>query len=367
MPSEGDVRKALRAVKYPGFNRDIISFGLLKTIEIFNSDVYIELDVTTEDAHIPEIIQAESERAIAALPGVGRTRVSIKHQSRMRSTHSPTVIEDVQYVVAVASGKGGVGKSTVATNMAVALHHTGARVGLCDCDIYGPSIALMFGSKERPCIDEKDRLLPIECYGIKLMSMGFLLEEEKTPVVLRAPIVTRYVQQFLRQVYWSGLDYLILDFPPGTGDIQLTVVQTVSLSGAIIVTTPQEVALLDARKAASMFVKTQVSILGIVENMSYFLCPGDGKKYEIFGRGGGAREAGRLGIPLLAEIPVQPDVCITGDSGHPIVKKMPHSVVAQSFLSLAYQIRKRLEKSTSWGADREVTKKPADYGKQPPP
>ncbi|ALJ56994.1 Flagellum site-determining protein YlxH [Candidatus Xiphinematobacter sp. Idaho Grape] len=348
MPSEGDVRKALRTVKYPGFNRDIVSFGLLKTIEILNGDVHIELDVTTEDVHIPEKIQVESERAIATLPGVGHVRVNVKHQSRTRPTHGPTAIEDVQYVVAVASGKGGVGKSTVATNTAVALHHTGARVGLCDCDIYGPSIALMFGSKERPCIDkEKDRLLPIERYGIKLMSMGFLLGDEKTPVVLRAPIVTRYVQQFLRQVHWSGLDYLILDLPPGTGDIQLTVVQTVSLSGAIIVTTPQEVALLDARKAVSMFVKTQVSILGIVENMSYFLCPGDGKKYEIFGRGGGAREACRLGIPLLAEIPVQPDVCITGDSGHPIMRKMPHSIVAQSFLSLAHQIRERLEKETN--------------------
>jgi len=343
MPSEGDIRKALQTVKYPGFNRDIVSFGLVKTVGIFNDNVHIELDVTTEDACIPGKIQEESERAIAALPGVGHVQVNVKRRSRTRLMSSPTAIENVRHVVAVASGKGGVGKSTVATNMAVALQHIGARVGLCDCDIYGPSIALMFGSKERPCM-EKDHLLPVERYGIKLMSMGFLLEDEQTPVVLRGPIVTRYVQQFLRQVQWGSLDYLILDLPPGTGDIQLTVVQTVSLSGAIIVTTPQKVALLDARKAASMFVKTQVPILGVVENMSYFLCPGDGKKYEIFGRGGGVKEACRLGLPLLAEIPVQSDVCITGDSGHPIVKEMPHSTVARSFLSLASQIRERLEK-----------------------
>ncbi|QQY07666.1 MAG: Mrp/NBP35 family ATP-binding protein [Candidatus Xiphinematobacter sp.] len=344
MLSEGDVRKALQNVKYPGFNRDIVSFGLLKTVAISDDNVHVELDVTAEDARIPAKIQAESERAIAALPGISRVRVNVKHQSRTCLTSGPTAIEGVRYVVAIASGKGGVGKSTVAANTAVALQHIGARVGLCDCDVYGPSIPLMFGSKERPCMDDKDRLLPIERHGVKLMSMGFLLEDERTPVILRGPIVTRYVQQLLRQAHWGSLDYLILDLPPGTGDIQLTVVQTVSLSGAIVVTTPQEVALLDARKAAAMFVKTQVSILGIVENMSYFLCPGDGKQYEIFGKGGGAREARRLGLPLLAEIPVLSDVCATGDSGRPIVREMPHSIVAQSFLSLASQIREHLER-----------------------
>ncbi len=182
----------------------------------------------------------------------------------------------------MASGKGGVGKSTVAANLAVALEQTGARVGLCDCDIYGPSISLMFGTRERPTATEENMIVPIEQYGLRLMSMGFLLDDT-SPAILRGPMVTRYTQQFLRQVEWGELDYLVLDLPPGTGDIQLTIVQTVALSGAIIVTTPQEVALIDARKAATMFEKVNVPVLGLVENMSYFVSPSDDKRYDIFG------------------------------------------------------------------------------------
>lgn len=343
MPGESDVRQVLQTVKYPGFNRDIISFGLLKKVEIINDDVYIELSISTKDTHVAEQIQAASQHAIKTLPWVQNVEVKVHHLTRTGLIDTPTAIEGVQHVITIASGKGGVGKSTVAANISVALRCTGARVGLCDCDIYGPSIALMFGSKERPYMDNQNRIVPIERYGIQLMSMGFFLDD-KMPAILRGPVVTRYTQQFLRQVQWKDLDYLILDLPPGTGDIQLTIVQTVSIAGAIIVTTPQEVALLDARKAASFFVKTKISVLGIVENMSYFLCPGDGRRYEIFGRGGGAREAHRLGIPLLAEIPIQPDVCSTGDHGRPITDERPNSVVSQSFLSLAYQVRKCLEK-----------------------
>lgn len=343
MLNENNIREALRSVKYPGFSRDIVSFGLLKAIEISEGKVRVQLAITTGDPKIPEQIRLESQQAIKHLPGVRDVQVRVDVHGTTPSAGPSTSIEGTRYVIAVASGKGGVGKSTIAANIAIALYRTGVRVGLCDCDIYGPSIALMFGSNERPYADEQNRILPIERYGIKLMSMGFLLENQ-SPAILRGPLVTRYTQQFLRQVDWSGLDYLILDLPPGTGDIQLTIVQTVALSGALIVTTPQEVALIDARKAASMFSKTQVPILGIIENMSYFLCPGNGRKYAIFGQGGGKREAQRLGVPLLAEIPIQPDVCIAGDKGRPIVDTTPNSVIAQTLLSVARSIREYLER-----------------------
>src|SRR5204862_433887 len=200
-----------------------------------------------------------------------------------------------KHSIAIASGKGGVGKSTVAANLAVALEQTKARVGLCDCDIYGPSISLMFGTRDRPMATEENKIVPIEQYGLRLMSMGFLLDDT-SPAILRGPMVTRYTQQFLRQVAWGDLDYLVLDLPPGTGDIQLTIVQTVTVDGTIIVTTPQEVALIDARKAVSMFAKVNVPILGLIENMAWFEGD-DGKKYHIFGQAGGVREAQSMNVP----------------------------------------------------------------------
>jgi len=250
-------------------------------------------------------------------------------------------IPGIKHVVAVASGKGGVGKSTVAANLAVALEQTAARVGLCDCDIYGPSISLMFGTRERPTATEENKIVPIEQYGLRLMSMGFLLDDT-SPAILRGPMVTRYTQQFLRQVEWGELDYLVLDLPPGTGDIQLTIVQTVALSGAIIVTTPQEVALIDARKAATMFDKVNVPVLGLVENMSYFVSPSDGKRYNIFGSGGGEREARRLRVRLLGQIPIDIATREAGDRGIPIVSEDRESPVTVEFLKIAQRIRDEL-------------------------
>jgi len=241
----------------------------------------------------------------------------------------------------VASGKGGVGKSTVAANLALALEQTRARVGLCDCDIYGPSISLMFGTRERPMATEENKIVPIEQYGLRLMSMGFLLDDT-SPAILRGPMVTRYTQQFLRQVEWGELDYLMLDLPPGTGDIQLTIVQTIALSGAIIVTTPQEVALIDARKAATMFDKVNVPVLGLIENMSYFVSPSDGKRYDIFGSGGGEREAKRLRVPLLGQIPIDIATREAGDRGMPIVGEDHQSPVAAEFRRIAENLRKTL-------------------------
>jgi ATP-binding protein involved in chromosome partitioning len=247
-------------------------------------------------------------------------------------------IDGVRHVIAIASGKGGVGKSTVAANLAIALQQSGAHVGLCDCDLYGPSIGLMFGSNERPMATEENRILPIERHGLRLMSMGFLLDDA-SPAILRGPMVTKYTQQFLRQVEWGELDYLVLDLPPGTGDIQLTIVQTVALAGAVIVTTPQEVALIDARKASTMFQKVNVPVLGLIENMSYFLSPSDGKRYDIFGNGGGEREAARLKVPLLGQVPIDIPTREGGDRGVPITLQDPENAVAQEFRKIAQQLR----------------------------
>src|SRR6267154_1416280 len=342
--SEEQVRNALKLVKYPGFSRDIVSFGLVKSIEIDNGEVKDQLALATNDPNVPATIKKDAESALRDIEGVRSAKVLI-------DIHAPpggagggmasTRIPGVRHVIAVASGKGGVGKSTVAANLAVALEQTEARVGLCDCDIYGPSISLMFGSRDRPMATEENRIVPIEQYGLKLMSMGFLLDDA-APAILRGPMVTRYTQQFLRQVEWGELDYLVLDLPPGTGDIQLTIVQTVALSGAIIVTTPQEVALIDARKAATMFQKVNVPVLGLVENMSYFVSPSDNKRYDIFGSGGGEREAKRLRVPLLGQIPIDIATREAGDRGEPIVGQDRQSPVAVEFNKIAARIRKTL-------------------------
>ena len=344
--TEDQIRQTLASVKYPGFTRDIVSFGLLKHIHIEGNDVTVQMALTTADARVPQEIKQDAERVLGAIPGVGKVAVKIDihaptgtpGQGGTQAALSQTQIEGVKHVIAVASGKGGVGKSTVAANLAVALKESGAAVGLCDCDLYGPSVALMFGTSERPYASEDNRILPIERYGLKLMSMGFLLDDA-APAILRGPMVTKYTQQFLRQVDWGELDYLILDLPPGTGDIQLTIVQTISLTGAIVVTTPQEVALIDARKASSMFQKVNVPVLGLVENMSYFQCPSDNQRYDIFGTGGGAREAERLKVPLLGQIPIDIPTREAGDRGCPIVLAEPKSPVSEAFRQFAARVQ----------------------------
>jgi ATP-binding protein involved in chromosome partitioning len=341
----------LRGVKYPGYTRDIVSFGMVKDIQIDGTRVSVRISVTTADAKIPKQIEETAIAAIESIPGVSEAVVQLdvsapvtKAMQAEGGALPQTKIEGVKHIIAVASGKGGVGKSTVAANLALALRgkNNEARVGLCDCDIYGPSIGLMFGTNERPSASDEGRIQPIHRYDLNLMSMGFLLDDA-SPAILRGPMVTRYTQQFLRSVDWGQLDYLVLDLPPGTGDIQLTIVQTVALSGAIIVTTPQEVALIDARKAATMFSKVNVPLLGLVENMSYFLCPNDGNRYDIFGSGGGEREAARLGIPLLAQIPIELNLRESGDKGHPIVISEPQSATTDLFRKVAEAIRQQCD------------------------
>lgn len=342
--NEETVRETLRSIKYPGFSRDIVSFGLVREVKLSGeNDIEVQIVVSTPDSKIATQIRDGALQTLQALPDVRKVNVKVDVQAPAAQVGNigPAHIEGVAQIIAIASGKGGVGKSTVASNLALALAQEGARVGLCDCDIYGPSIALMFGGNERPTADDENRIIPIQRYGVSLMSMGFLLDDG-SPAVLRGPMVTRYTQQFLRQVAWGGLDYLILDLPPGTGDIQLTIVQTVALSGAIIVTTPQEVALIDARKAVSMFRKTNVPILGIIENMSYFLCPSDGKRYDIFGTSGGRREADRLRVPLLGEIPIEPLVREAGDTGQPAVAIHPQTPAAKVFQEIAKNIRQAI-------------------------
>lgn len=341
--NEEAVREALRAVKYPGFSRDIVSFGLVESAEVRGDEVMVKLSLAVEDPKIAQQIHRACMEALAALPGVRAPHVLIDlKKPPAAASPGATKIEGVQHVIAVASGKGGVGKSTVASNLAQALSLGGARTGLCDCDLYGPSIALMFGTTEQPAATEDNRIVPIERYGLKLMSMGFLTDPD-TPAVLRGPMVTRYTQQFLRQVAWGDLDYLVLDLPPGTGDIQLTVVQTVALAGAVVVTTPQEVALIDARKAVAMFAKTNVRVLGIVENMSYFVSPSDGVRYDIFGHGGGQREADRLGVPLLGEVPIDLATREAGDTGMPLVARAQESPVGQEFMKIAAAVRRAVD------------------------
>jgi len=332
----------LKQIKYPGFSRDIVSFGLIRGVFVEGVQVDIHMRLSANNPEIVQTIETEAEQAIRNLAPTARvvfhtqvdTPAAVSAQNPLAGR---TPIQGVRHILAVASGKGGVGKSTVASNLALAFQHNGLRVGLCDCDLYGPSMGLMFAVNENPTATDDDRINPIEQYGLKLMSMGFLLSEN-APAVLRGPMVTRYVTQFLRNVAWGELDVLVLDLPPGTGDIPLTILQTVPLFGGILVTTPQEVALIDVHKAASMFHKLESPITGIIENMSYFICPDTGKRYDIFGKGGGQKEAERLGVPLLAQIPIDLDTRTQGDAGKPIVHSHPDSPISQTFIQTAKKL-----------------------------
>ena len=332
--TENQIRELLSKVPYPGFTRDIVSFGVVRGITI-GSEITVQLVIATNDTGVAKQLHERVAGALSGVAGNLPVKVLVDVQSPVQATtQGPVAIPGVKHVIAVASGKGGVGKSTVSVNLAAAFAARGLKVGLCDCDLYGPSVALMCGARERPFADESGNILPVERHGLKLMSMGLLLEDD-SPAVLRGPMVTRYTQQFLRNVTWGDLDVLVLDLPPGTGDIQLTIVQTIPLAGAVIVTTPQEVSLIDARKAVSMFGMTSVPILGIIENMAYFLSPSDGVRHEIFGSGGGEAEARRLGVPFLGSLPLDPIIRIASDAGTPFVLSTPDAAAADVLKSVA--------------------------------
>ncbi|CAB4242840.1 Iron-sulfur cluster carrier protein [Methylacidimicrobium sp. AP8] len=339
------IRQQLRQVKYPGFSRDIVSFGLVKEVAVDNGAISVRMELTTTDPRIRAQLEEQVRERLSGLPGVTHVEVAVSTSGPGPARAKETAGPSARHIIAVASGKGGVGKSTVAANLAIALQKEGAgAVGLCDCDIYGPSIPLMLGTHEPPRVTAEQRLVPVERFGLRMMSMGLLLDENQ-PAVLRGPLVTRYTQEFLRNVEWGDLDVLLLDLPPGTGDIQLTIVQTVRLAGAVVVTTPQEVALIDARKAVGMFQKVNVPLLGILENMSYFLCPNDQRRYEIFGAGGGRREAERIGVPFLGEIPLEIAIREAGDLGAPIVLTEPDRPSSRAFRAAAKKILDSLSSS----------------------
>ena len=344
IPTQEDIQNALKAVKYPGYSRDIVSFGLIKEIAIAQGAVSVALELTSANPEAGRQIRDDAERVLKGLPGVTQVQVEV----RLPSGGAPATpgggqnrVPGVKRVMAIASGKGGVGKSTCAANLACALHHLGAKVGLLDCDIYGPSIPLMMGVYERPQVTaDESRLIPPSAHGIKVMSIGLLLNDDQ-PVIWRGPMITKTINQFLLHVEWGNLDYLLVDLPPGTGDAQLSLCQTVPLDGGVIISTPQEASLGVVRKGIAMFKKVNVPILGLVENMSYFTTP-NGERVEIFGHGGGQAEAARQNAPFLGEIPIFTEIREAGDRGTPVVVSAPNHPAARAFLQIAETLKRRM-------------------------
>lgn len=316
--TETNVLDALKVVKDPDLHRDIVALNFVKNVKIEGRNLSFNIELTTPACPVRDELKAQSERAIRSAIDVGEVAIEMtSNVTRHDNKQKEAVLPGVRNTIAVASGKGGVGKSTVAVNLAVALAKDGAQVGLVDADVYGPSIPLMMGLTGRPQV-KNQRLQPMEKYGVKVMSIGFLVDPMQA-VIWRGPMASGAVKQFMSDVDWGELDYLVFDLPPGTGDIQLTLVQTIPLTGAVIVTTPQDISLADARKGFVMFQKVNVPVFGIVENMSYYVCSHCGQREEIFDNGGGKRAAGELGVPFLGEIPIYTSIRVGGDTGKPVV------------------------------------------------
>jgi ATP-binding protein involved in chromosome partitioning len=359
--TEGAVLEVLRGVKDPDQNKDVVTLGLVRDLVIDGPLVTLTLAFTNQTPATKVALHSGASRALSQMPGVGKVQIKMGSASGPAGApaqghaqghahgpqagpsspeRSPEFIPEVSHTVAVSSGKGGVGKSTVAVNLALALKQGGATVGLVDVDIYGPDVPLMMGAKGKPGMFD-NKIIPVEAHGVKIMSIGLLVNEREA-LVWRGPMIHSAVQQFLRDVNWGPLDYLVFDMPPGTGDAQLSLSQVIPLSGVVMVTTPQDVALLDVRKGLSMFRKLNVPVIGIVENMSHFIAPDTGKRYAIFGEGGGARIAEEFDAPLLAQIPLEMDTRKGGDAGVPIVVGQPRSAQAQAFRDLAAAVADRV-------------------------
>ncbi|HET7435937.1 MAG TPA: Mrp/NBP35 family ATP-binding protein [Thermoanaerobaculia bacterium] len=353
MPSQEQILDALKKVRFPGLSRDIVSFGFVRDIRVEGGTVWFTVQFQTENPAVGAQIGRDAEAAVRTVEGVTDVNVHLEITSRGGQPSSglpqggqapaPRVLEGVKYKIAVASGKGGVGKSTVSTNLALALRALGYTVGLLDADIYGPSQQMMLGITGKPQIDEIDeKILPMENHGVKTMSLGLITSPDE-PVIWRGPMVMKALDQFLNDVKWGTLDFMIIDLPPGTGDAQLTLTQKAGLTGAVVVTTPQDVALIDARKGLAMFRKVNVPVLGIVENMSYFICRHCGEREEIFGHGGGKKTAEMLGVPFLGEVPIDPRVVVGGDTGAPIVATDPDSPASLALREVARQVVAQVE------------------------
>lgn len=349
--TQDKVLELLKGIKYPNLSRDIVSFGIVKGIEIDHGVVHIHINISTRDPNIPVIVEGDISKALKNLPGVREVLVDMnwtQPEGHAPGNHNPhasppsdePLLPGVRMKIAVASGKGGVGKSTVAAGLALMLQAKGFKVGLVDFDIYGPSVPTIMGIMDRPRV-VNNKILPLDRNGMKLMSMGFLVDPG-TPMIWRGPMVHQATEQFLKDVDWGELDILIVDLPPGTGDAQMTLSQKVNLNGAVIVSTPQDLALIDARKGVGMFQKLDVPILGIVENMSGFTCPHCNTTTYIFGQGGAEREAAELGVPVLARIPLVPALVEASDNGDPssAIKSTPK--LLEIFTTLAERVAERI-------------------------
>ena len=349
--SPEEIKNILKNVKYPGFTRDIVSFGLVREIHIQGSTVNVDILLPKRDDKLESQIKESVTKTLLESPGVAQVSINIgaretqssPGQAQTKKTEK-SKLPDIKYYIAVASGKGGVGKSTVAVNLAICLAKLRNNVGLMDADIWGPSTPIMMGINEKPIATPDQKIIPLDKYGLKLMSIGFLINQDET-VIWRGPMVHGAVKQFIEDVDWRGTDYLVVDLPPGTGDAQLSLVQTVPLNGGLIVTTPQDVALIDVRRGVQMFRKLNVPVLGIVENMSYLEVPETGMTIDIFGRGGGRRMAEEFDVPFLGEIPIDPEIRKGGDEGKPITISRPESPASRAFLEMAEKILQQIESS----------------------
>ena len=342
--TEQQIIQALSTVNDPEIKRDLVSLGMIKDIKVEGGAVSFQVELTTPACPLKNTIREDCEKAVKAVEGV--TDVTIEFGAKVRHNVASTdenLIPGVKNVILVGSGKGGVGKSTVALNLACALVKQGASVGLMDADVYGPSIPTMLNAiHARPTMDHnREKIFPLEIEGLKVMSVGFMMEAN-TPVIWRGPMLSSLITQFLSDVAWGELDYMVVDLPPGTGDVQLTFAQKIKATGAVLVTTPQNVALSDVYRAKYMFDKVEVPVLGLIENMSTFVCPDCGKAHDIFRSGGGERASQDLGIRLFGKIPIDPEISQGGDAGKPAVIAHPDSAYAKTFIEVAQLIASKL-------------------------
>ncbi len=348
--TKNEILSALKRIQDPYHERDIVSLGFVREAALEAGRARVRIELPTP-AYPPRArFEEEARREVAGLAGVTAVDVEVTGTVQAPPETFGSALPGVKHVIAVASGKGGVGKSTVAVNLAVVLAQYGPAVGLLDADIYGPSIPIMLGERRQPKASPAGKIVPLERHGIRMMSIGFIATGD-TPVVWRGPLVARMIQQFLKDVEWGALDYLVIDLPPGTGDAQLTLAQSAFLSGAVVVTTPQDVALEDVYRAVRMFGEVRVPIVGIVENMSGFVCPHCGAATAIFRSGGGQSASERVGAPLLGRVPLDPEICEGGDAGLPIVVAHPDSPQAAAFRSIAGEVAARLS-VLSWQEEK---------------
>jgi ATP-binding protein involved in chromosome partitioning len=339
---EKAVLAALRPIEDPDLRRSIVELGFVKHIDIRDGKVAFDLELTTPACPVKDHLKSAAEKAVRALEGVREVSVNLTARTRgAASVGQRRVLEKVKNIVAIASGKGGVAKSTTAANLAIGLAQTGASVGVLDADIYGPSMPTMLRIDTMPAVKGDNLLTPASALGLKVISMGFFIAPGQA-AILRGPMVSGYVSQFLSNVDWGELDYLIIDYPPGTGDVQLTLSQQAPITGAVITTTPQDISLVDVRKAISMFETTKVPVLGVIETMSWFVCDGCGKRHDIFRSGGGQRIADATGVPFLGGVPIDPRVAESGDSGLPVLKSYPDSPAAEAYRDLAGKVAAQL-------------------------